>query len=72
LSDFFVDKSGSCIIDFPVVLLNSSGPFNHPNNDIFTFGPNYFKKFQALHYNYDTGYLALVGGSKDAVEKTDE
>lgn len=62
LSDFFSDKNGQCVIDFPVVLLNNSGPWGHPNKDIITIGPNYFKKFQGLHYNYDTKKLAFVGG----------
>lgn len=31
LSDLYLDRGANCYIDFPIVLLNSSGPWSHPN-----------------------------------------
>lgn len=70
LSDFYRDGyySGTCLINFPISLLNKTGPFAHPNDDIITIGTDYFKSFQALEINYEAGKIAFVGGKAGSSE----
>jgi len=58
---FSFDRDNNCVVDFPLVHVNNSGPLNFKDFDDFIYiGNRGFRAYRGLQYNFDANQVAFI------------